>query len=233
MKQDLSFILDNVKIYTDMCLVRDEIPIFFTCVDENERFYLALCTDMDIPQYCVIRVTVTQLNSMLQGMISMKKIFTLQKSCWIVNPIDNNVENDEVLLKSISDLDEDELPDNDAYFELFSDELKSYAGTISKRMLEGEFISTIIDSCEILNEMQQEETFKISMGIDVASFSVETCDTTEIKKKIVSQSVLLPQYSKEDSCIIVQADYSAVGQKNISNKILIENIKEDLSLAAA
>lgn len=232
MKKDLSFILDNVKVYTDTCLVRDEMPIFFTCVDDEERFYLALCTDMDMPQYCVIRVTTTQLNNMLQGMISMKKIFTLQKKCWIVTPVDNNVENDEVLLKNITDLDEDELPDEDAYFELFNDELKMYAKTIRKKMLEGEFVSTIIDNYEILNEIQ-EGMFKISFGIGVTSVSVETCDTTEIKKKMVIQNVILPKYNKEDGCVIAQANYSDVNQKNISNKILVNNAKEDLSLAAA
>lgn len=232
MKKDLSFILDSVKVYTDICLVRDEMPIFFTCIDDEERFYLALCTDMDIPQYCVIRVTTAQLNNMLQGMMSMKKIFTLQKGCWIVTPVDNNIENDEVLRRNITDLDEDELPDEDAYFELFNDELRAYAKMVGKKMIEGEFVSAIIDSCEVLSEIQG-EPFKISFGKCIASVSVETCDTTEIKKKMVLQNVVLPKYNKEDGYVIVQTDYSVENHKNISNRILVEDGNADSLLVAA
>jgi hypothetical protein len=235
MKKDLSFILDNVKVYTDMCLVRDEIPIFFTCIDDEERFYLALCTDMDIPQYCVIKVTTVQLNNMLQHVIAMKSVFTLQKECWIVTPIDNNVEHDKVQKKKVADLAEDELPDEGAYFELFNDELKMYARIIEKKMSEKEADSTFLDSREVLNELM-EEIFNISFG-GVAAVSRESYDTTyntaEIKKKMVIQNDVLSKYNKEDGCIIAQANNSVVDQKNITNKISVKNAIKDSLLAAA
>ena len=123
MDRNLCFILNGISVYNDFCLIRDDIPIFFTCKDECEKYYVALCVDMDLPRYNVVKVTIIELNNMLQGIISMRKIFTLQHEYWEVTPIDEKIENDKVIIKSMTDMKLEDLPDEGAYFELFSEEL--------------------------------------------------------------------------------------------------------------
>lgn len=226
MKKDLSFILDGMSIYTDFCLVRDEIPIFFTCKDDSEKYYVALCVDMDLPRYNVVRVTTAQLNNMLQGRLSMRKIFTIQSHYWEVTPVDDVIENDLVVLKKTISIDQNDLPDEDAYFELFSDELKAYAKSINKKILEGEFNYLPITIGEMLNDTAENSKINISISLNGISFTVETCDKTEVRKNLVFQNVVLPKYKKEESCSIGDVRYSLKSHDIVKNKILVKNVRE-------
>lgn len=231
--KNLSFILDGISIYTDICLVRDEIPIFFTCKDDAEKYYIALCVDMDMLRYNVVRVTLTQLNNMLQGTLSMRRIFTIQQNYWEIMPVDDEIENDLVNLKSIEDIELDELPDEDAYFELFSNELKVYAKMINRKMLEGDFSSSLVNVCEIADDANAVSKINISVNLNRISFKVETCDKREFKKNLVFHNVILPDYKKEESCLIEHMNYSIKGQDIVDKKILVKNVMEDSSLKAA
>ena len=233
MDKDLSFILDGTSIYTDFCLIRDEIPIFFTCKDESEKYYVVLCVDMDLPRYNIVKVTTTQLNNMLQGILSMRKIFTNQKNYWEVTPVDDEIENDLVDLKPIADIDVNDLPDDDAYFELFNDELKVYAKSINRKILEGEFSYSPVETYEIANDTTENSRITISINLSRISFTVEARDKTEFKKDLVFQHIVLPEYKKEESCLIEGMNCSIKSQDIVKNKILVKNITEDSSPEAA
>ena len=142
--KNIDFILNGIPVYNDFCLVHDEIPIFFTCKDNENNFYLALCIDMDLPRYNVVQITIEQLHNMLNGIISMKEIFTIQKTYWEVTSINENVENDIVKFKSINEINEKDLPNDDAYFELYSAELKKYDEKIYSHLVHNEISCALI-----------------------------------------------------------------------------------------
>lgn len=183
MKRNLSFILNGISIYTDVCLVRDEIPIFFTCIDDTGKYFLALCVDMDLPKYNIVKVTAMQLDNMLQGILSMREVFTLQENYWEVMPVDDRIENDLVHLKLIKDINLDELPDEDAYFELFNNELIEYAKKINLKIYEGDYKSWNMNICEISDNINETSEFDISTNFNIEnSITVETYDKTEYEK---------------------------------------------------
>ena len=153
MEKDMCFILNKKPIYNDFCLVRDDIPIFFTCIDDKERYYVAICVDMDLPKYNVVKVTLRQLSDMLQGNISMRDIFKFQHNYWEVLPTDGEIEHDKVMVKKIDEIDDEDLPDENAYFKLYSDSLVTYASKIKAKVMEGKYSHISVDLKEIQDEI--------------------------------------------------------------------------------
>lgn len=135
MNKDLCFIIQGIHLYKDMCLIKDDIPIFFTCINEKDEYYLVLCVDEDLPRYNIIKVRTHQLNNMLQGIITMRNIFIIQDKYWEVISHDSCVKNDVVLEKTIEEMNLDDLPDEWAYFELHNNDLKTYAKIINERQI--------------------------------------------------------------------------------------------------
>lgn len=125
----------------DMCLVEGEIPIFFTCTDTENNYYVALCTDMYLSGYCVVKTVITQLRDMLYGRVLMRNLFIQQKFFWQVISKDGKAVNDIVTYKPIDQLDPEDLPLENAFFQLYSEELSEYADLINKKVLEGCFDS--------------------------------------------------------------------------------------------
>ena len=133
MDKNLCFIIQGTHLYKDMCLVKDDIPIFFTCINKKNEYYLVLCVDEDLLKYNIIKVNIHQLNNMLQCAITMRDMFILQDRYWEVVPHDSCVKNDMVLEKTIGEINLEELPDEGAYFELHNNDLKTYAEIINKK----------------------------------------------------------------------------------------------------
>lgn len=100
MDKNLCFIIQGTHLYKDMCLVKDDIPIFFTCINKKNEYYLVLCVDEDLLKYNIIKVNIHQSNNMLQGAITMRDMFILQDRYWEVVPHDSCVKNDMVLEKN-------------------------------------------------------------------------------------------------------------------------------------
>lgn len=135
MDKNLCFIIQGAHLYNDMCLVKDDIPIFFTCVNEKNEYYLVLCVDEDLVKYNIVKVNSHQLNNMLQGVITMRDMFILQDKYWEVIPHDSCIEKDVVLEKLLDEIDLEELPDEGAYFDLCNNDLKTYAEIINKKQI--------------------------------------------------------------------------------------------------
>ena len=132
---NLCFILENKELFLDTYLVSDDMPILFTCIDEDDNHYLTLCIDMDLPQYNIISITNEQLNGLLQSQISMKEIFKMQPTYFEVKPIDQDAMHDVVTKKEMKEIDPSELPQN-TMFTLFNLALEEYAATIKAKEME-------------------------------------------------------------------------------------------------
>ena len=213
MKRNLSFILNNMPIYNDCCLVEDDIPIFFTCIDDNNSYYLALCVDMDLPKYNVVAITQVQLHNMLNGILSMREIFIMQNEYWEVTPIDDKIENDIVVIKQMCDINCDELPNEGVYFELFNKDLQEYARKISLKLINKEFSCTLIAEKEPIIIESQYHTSTINVNSSHFNWLIEYY--TEINKSLKFQTL--------DSFLTVAGfDYSNSQTETITNKMNTE-----------
>lgn len=222
MNKDLCFIIQGIHLYKDMCLIKDDIPIFFTCINEKDEYYLVLCVDEDLPKYNIIKVRNHQLNNMLQGIITMRDIFMIQDKYWEVIPHDSCLEKDVVLEKLLDEMDLEELPDEGAYFELYNNDLKTYAEIVKEKMLEGNYEDLKINRNEFSDSKKRDLCINIQNDLNNISLTVNNCKNIEIKQNLISQDIILPKY-KEESCIIENEKY--IDNQNImSKKILVENI---------
>ena len=216
-----------------MCLIEDEIPIFFSCTDIENNYYIALCTDMDLSSYCVVRTVITQLRDMLYGKISMRDIFTHQKFFWQVISRDGKAVNDIVKYKSINEFDPEDLPLENAFFCLFSEELQEYADLINKKVLEGHFDSFPMSTNEALKDTNdgKEINAKVkynTISVSAAVYSKAIRMECIVKTKITGSFKI--EYNKEENCIITKGKKSDM----VDEKVVLENLmdKKILLLAA-
>lgn len=128
--KNISFIVDGNCLCTDIWLLVDEIPIFFVCRDDSERYYIVLCVDMDIPRYNIVETPAMLLRDMLCGNIPMREVFTSQKEYWEVTANTDKIDEDGVVRKQMKDMPADELPDEGATYDLFTERIREYAGKI-------------------------------------------------------------------------------------------------------
>lgn len=230
MAKNICFILNETELYMDMCLVEDEIPIFFSCTDAEDHYYVALCTDMDLLSYCVVKTGLTQLRDMLYGNISMRDIFTEQKFFWQVISKDGKAENDIVTYKPIDEFEPEDLPLENAFFRLFSDELQKYADSISKKVLGGHFDSFPMNTKEALKDLNDGKEIYAQVKCNMISVSAEVY-RKEIKvecvvKVKVTRSFNI-EYNKEENCILTKekrtdmADEKIVVEKPMEKKNLL------------
>lgn len=128
----ISFIVNGNCLYTDIWLLLDEIPIFFVCRDDSERYYVVLCVDMDIPKYNIVETPAMLLHDMLCGNIPMREVFTSQKEYWEVTANTDKIDEDSVVRRQIKDMPADELPDEGATYDLFTERIREYAVKIRR-----------------------------------------------------------------------------------------------------
>lgn len=125
MDNTLCFKIENVDLYLEKVLVDyAEIPIFFLCKGD-EQYYLVLCTDMDELNYIVVKLSMDNLYELLHGEKPMRNVILNQKEYWNVIS-GEEISLDKVEKLSISELDVDLLPKENAYFEIVTEKLKNY-----------------------------------------------------------------------------------------------------------
>lgn len=216
-----------------MCLLEDEIPIFFSCTDIENNYYVALCTDMDLPCYCVVKTVITQLRDMLYGKISMRDFFTKQKFFWQVISKDGKAENDIVTYKPMEEYDQEDLPVENAFFCLYSEELLEYAHLIDIKVVEGCFDSFPMLTNEVWKDINDGKEINAQVKYDTISFSAAVYSKAikvecVIKTKITMSCKI--EYSKEGNCILTKEKKSGMADE----KVVVENPmdKKNLLLAA-
>ncbi len=237
MENNLCFLLNKKKIYMDMCLIEDEIPIFFSCTDTGGSYYVALCTDMDLPAYCVVETALTQLRDMLCGKIQMRDIFTGQSYCWQVVSTDGNAVNDIVTYMPVNQLDSEDLPLEDSYFCLFNEELKEYVSRINKKIVEGRYDSFPMLTNEAFSDINDGKEINVQVkykSIPVSAKTYSAAIKLEYVATIKTTGKFKIKYDKEENCIITKEKKSVEDGDMTAGKFFIDNPadKKILLLAA-
>lgn len=120
------FKLDNQILYREQNLIECQVPIFFVCIDDIGQRYLVINLDFEDDEYLIAKVTNTDIVDMLQGKIQMRVPFEKSKNIYSVYA-GENFEKDKVIKKNFSDINEEDLPERNAYFTIGSDkELEDY-----------------------------------------------------------------------------------------------------------
>lgn len=125
MTNDLFFVINQEQVFIDLELINfNDIPVFFIC-KSSEKYYLALCYDLDEEKYIVIETKSTLLLDMLTQKITMRDMYKHVDSFWQIEYGDNP-EQDVVYQKQIEELDNTLLPIEGEVYEVFDDDVKEY-----------------------------------------------------------------------------------------------------------
>lgn len=112
----LCFLINDKELYLERILVEyDKIPIFFLCRNEDMR-YLCLCYDIDNLRYYIVSVSTKNVFNLLHGKTPMRDIFLNRSKYWDISAGQESGK-DVVKECPIADLDQDVLPNKNAYYE--------------------------------------------------------------------------------------------------------------------
>lgn len=125
MGKELCFYIDGKELYLEQVLVDYmEVPIFFLCKG-GAQFYLALCTDLDVLDYVVVKLSVPEVSDLLNGRVSMRDSMLHQEGYWEVIS-GEEISMDTVKHYPICELDEALLPEEGACFEVLTSGMEGY-----------------------------------------------------------------------------------------------------------
>ena len=179
MKKELCFILDDKKLYLEKVLVEYEgVPIFFLC-KEAERFYIALCTDVEELSYVVTRISTYDIHELLHGEIAMRNVILKQNEFWSVQSGDN-VMNDVVNKMEMSQIDKTALPKENACYKALTPDTKKYVAEFDR----------------YIKEKTRYVVFEKEL-IDKLVAYLSSCVDTSAVQKNVEQSI---KYKNEEVC---------------------------------
>lgn len=150
MSKQLCFIIEDNELYLDKVLVSfNRTPIFFTCQDNYNNYYLVLCSDIDNLEYIVEKQSLKNLENMLQGKISMHSILLDCDYFWLIKS-GESISEDIVKKKIISKIDTGVLPEKNAL--LINEDDEQYVKKINRGMKDmenknGVVLTKDIDDC--------------------------------------------------------------------------------------
>lgn len=109
------FKINEHVLFREQNLVVGQIPIFFVCIDDTNQRYLVIDLDFDTDKYLIAQVSNGIIFDMLSAKITMREAFSKAKQiCYLF--AGETMEEDEVCEVVYSEIDDEDLPDNDAYF---------------------------------------------------------------------------------------------------------------------
>ena len=160
MDNTVCFSIMGKNLILDHVLVEyNGIPIFFVCKN-GEEYYVCLCIDTGIFDYYVVKIPFSRLYAMLFGKISMRDVFMLSKTFWLIHS-GEEVDADVVIKLKTTDINTMVLPDEGALFEILDSDVQAYADGIRQRFYDpDDFEHTIsidvpIENCWL--EIQNQE----------------------------------------------------------------------------
>lgn len=125
MCKELCFNIEGVNIYLEQVLVDYmNVPIFFLCSGEKQ-YYLALCTDIEELNYIVVKLSLEDTYNLLHGNITMRNVILKQQEYWDVIS-GEEIHLDVVDKKDIGTIKNDLLPEEGAYFEILTNQIKNF-----------------------------------------------------------------------------------------------------------
>lgn len=120
------FFIENEYLYLEQVLVEfQETPIFFIC-SNSKGFYVALCKNVENAEYYVVNASHSQICDLLDEKISMRDIFLIQSSFWEIKASDEMTD-DFVEKKEISQIQKSFLPEEKATFKILTKEIEEFS----------------------------------------------------------------------------------------------------------
>jgi hypothetical protein len=127
MEELACFKINNDYLLLDIVLIHfNDIPLLFICKSRTGgTLYVALCEDIDHPEYLVIEPEVSDLKKMLNRSMTMRDVFLKQSHYYEIIP-GENVESDHVSIRPGNEIPLDVLPIEGAFFEPVTYDLVEY-----------------------------------------------------------------------------------------------------------
>lgn len=115
MKGAKIFTLNDCSLYLKENLVTYEmIPLLFVCEDDDKNLYSIIRKYIDEEEYIIVQNKADDIVKMLNNEITMRSLFLMAEEYWDVTIVDGMEDTSDK--KSISEIDMEELPPEDAYF---------------------------------------------------------------------------------------------------------------------
>lgn len=125
MKHEICFRINDIDLYEDIILLELDYPVLFVCKDNFGHHYLVLCTDYEEYEFYVMSITRRLLLSILKGEEEIKKAFLESDRFYKVYP-GKTFADDYIIPVNPLELLPDELPDDDTFYNIETDELRKY-----------------------------------------------------------------------------------------------------------
>lgn len=127
MEENIEFKINDHKILLEKVLVRLDwsLPILFVCIDENKQRYLAMCLDSNGTEVLLAKVGNKELYKMIKGNITMRNIFEISEMLWKIK-VGESFQEDMCTSIKFYELEEDELPTKDSYYEIPNKEIEDF-----------------------------------------------------------------------------------------------------------
>lgn len=118
------------QLMYEKVLVRFDIPLLFTCLDEDKNRYLTVCSDEETGEYVAVRITDAKLLDMLQNIETMYDTFRGADEIALIRyiPGENGYVWNNTDQKCVSD---EMLPDKGEYFGLYNEKIRNFAAELS------------------------------------------------------------------------------------------------------
>lgn len=174
MSKESVFFIENESLYVEKNIVTINIPLLFTCIDDNKQKYLVLCFDDENLHYLIAKTNNHDLIDMLNSSINMREPFKKSQKLWIVES-SFDIKDDKVLKVEYKSIPEENLPKKGAYLELKNSSIEKYIRELEREI--GIF------SEDIIIQKNKYMLFKInSITIPPMSFKekIRSCFNTEI-----------------------------------------------------
>lgn len=124
-----AFIINNKKLYTEKILVEFQIPLLFTCKDEDNNKYIVECFDEDKMEYIISDTTNKDILDMLNKRCTMYELMKRGSKHWICYA-GQNLDLDKI--EEVNEFTDDQLPVKDAYYEYPSKGVLEYMKELEK-----------------------------------------------------------------------------------------------------
>lgn len=125
MNKEVCFIIEKNKLFLDKTIVVFDVPLLFTCIDDNKNRYIVLCIDSDNFEYLVAKTNNKSIINMLKSYSTMRSPFENSSQIWIVKGMDD-IDEDIVDKINYFSIAEKDLPKKGAYLNYTNSELKNY-----------------------------------------------------------------------------------------------------------
>lgn len=142
---NICFIINGIKLYTEKILAEFEIPLLFICKDDSNNRYTALCADSEEERYIVVKSKQSDIIDMIQNTITMKDLFQKGENgmCWSIVSGDS-IENDKVSEVMLDEVNDADLPADGAFYEVYNADIHDYVDLLLNRVPKSEAVEHVI-----------------------------------------------------------------------------------------